>query len=51
MIEFEKFFLCICNYFAYNYKINKLLAINILLYFSKFYTSRKIIKRINIKIF
>ena len=51
VIKIDKFSLRAFNCLAYNHEISRLLAANMLLSLPKFYISKKILKRINIKAF
>lgn len=51
-IKVNKFALCIFNCLAYSHKISRLLAVNIFLDFiPEYYTSKKFLKRVNLKNF
>lgn len=51
IIEFDRFAFCVFNHLTYDCEISRLLATNMLLSFLKYYTSKKILKSINMKIF
>lgn len=51
IVEINKFSLQVFHWLVYNHKISSLLAANILLGLPKFYTSKKILKRVNMKAF